>query len=103
MDKDTISIWVERILRYSELYDKTLQPLRDGLTPPNFLAFYNNGADRWAEEERMDPNVLFHPEGDDQVQDTFYRTIDGICATLDTVEKGDWPACVRLYHSKPHC
>ena len=103
MPENDINTWVERLLRYAALSDEALQPLHNNLPVPAFVAFYESGVIQWAQEEVTDPRVLFQPGGDDEVQETFYRTIDEICATFSTVRGGDWAACVGFHHSMPHC
>ena len=96
---DEINFWVERVVRYTGLYDKTLDPLRENLSPNFFIRYYDEGVAQWAEEGRKNPHIVF-PPNDQQAQDIFYCIIDNICGTLDTVREDDWRRCIHFYYQK---
>jgi len=96
---DEINPWVERIVWYDSLFEKTMDLFRENIGRGVSAMHYNEGAVLWAKEEKADPRIVFQPNNQ-EAQEVFYRTIDDICATFDTVRKDDWRRCGCFYYSK---
>ena len=95
MDPQEEDLWVERAFRYSITFELSIDPLRQSLPVPVFAKFYEEETEEWKKVQMTDPAMMFIP-GDRQAQEILYGNLDAICATLDSVKKDDWKACVPL-------
>jgi hypothetical protein len=88
MSQQASDIWVKRLVCYYRTYDKSLDPLRDNLSPANFVKLYDEAAARWSDEQKANSSLAFAPRNI-QAQEIFYDALDAICASLENVAEDD--------------